>query len=283
VAPSDRPRDRCVAGRSRYAPFREDTRAAAPRAAGSAGLPRRSVDVLEQGRIRADDRSDPAPDLRRPRDAHRCRVEAARRSGGHHPAAGSTTATRSRIRPGPSRTASSTWRAPRSTSCLAEDGSPRTYAGRSSAAPKNSRCIGRPARTRRRCSRGSRGRAAPVVRGGALFRVWGSTSLEPTSMRAVVAIEAERTPDQDPAFAFRQLVDIAERALSPGINDPTTACRPSTASMICCPCWPRAVFHRGRAWTTRVGSGSSFRAPTGMRWFTSRSTRSGNTVGDRSK
>ena len=27
----------------------------------------------------------------------------------------------------------------------------------------------------------------------------------------------------DPAFGFRQLVDIAERALSPGVNDPTTA------------------------------------------------------------
>lgn len=28
---------------------------------------------------------------------------------------------------------------------------------------------------------------------------------------------------QDPTFGFRQLVDIAERALSPGMNDPTTA------------------------------------------------------------
>jgi len=28
---------------------------------------------------------------------------------------------------------------------------------------------------------------------------------------------------QDVAFGFRQLVDIAEKALSPGINDPTTA------------------------------------------------------------
>jgi uncharacterized membrane protein len=33
----------------------------------------------------------------------------------------------------------------------------------------------------------------------------------------------ERTLHQDTAFGFRQLVDIAERALSPGINDPTTA------------------------------------------------------------
>lgn len=28
---------------------------------------------------------------------------------------------------------------------------------------------------------------------------------------------------QDLAFSFRQLVDIAEKALSPGVNDPTTA------------------------------------------------------------
>ena len=33
----------------------------------------------------------------------------------------------------------------------------------------------------------------------------------------------ERTFDQDPLLAFRLLVDIALRALSPGINDPTTA------------------------------------------------------------
>ena len=33
----------------------------------------------------------------------------------------------------------------------------------------------------------------------------------------------ERTFEQDPALAFRVLVDIALRALSPAINDPTTA------------------------------------------------------------
>ena len=33
----------------------------------------------------------------------------------------------------------------------------------------------------------------------------------------------ERTMDQDVAFGFRQLVDIATKALSPSINDPTTA------------------------------------------------------------
>lgn len=38
-----------------------------------------------------------------------------------------------------------------------------------------------------------------------------------------VGIEPERTMDQDVAFGLRQLVDIAEKALSPAINDPTTA------------------------------------------------------------
>ncbi len=33
----------------------------------------------------------------------------------------------------------------------------------------------------------------------------------------------ERTMAQDPMFGFRQLVDIAERAVSPAVNDPTTA------------------------------------------------------------
>src|SRR4029077_7268164 len=38
-----------------------------------------------------------------------------------------------------------------------------------------------------------------------------------------VAISDERTLEQDPAFAFRIIVDIASKALSPAINDPTTA------------------------------------------------------------
>lgn len=38
-----------------------------------------------------------------------------------------------------------------------------------------------------------------------------------------VAVGAERTIEQDPTFAFRIIVDIASKALSPAINDPTTA------------------------------------------------------------
>jgi uncharacterized membrane protein len=36
-------------------------------------------------------------------------------------------------------------------------------------------------------------------------------------------IDRQRTVDQDPAFGIRQIVDIALKALSPGINDTTTA------------------------------------------------------------
>jgi uncharacterized membrane protein len=39
----------------------------------------------------------------------------------------------------------------------------------------------------------------------------------------MIALGRERTLDQDPAFALRILVDIAIRALSPAVNDPTTA------------------------------------------------------------
>ena len=39
----------------------------------------------------------------------------------------------------------------------------------------------------------------------------------------MVALGEERTIEQDTAFALRILVDIAIRALSPAVNDPTTA------------------------------------------------------------
>ena len=42
-------------------------------------------------------------------------------------------------------------------------------------------------------------------------------------LRRHVDLASERSLQQDIAFGLRRLVDIAERALSPGINDPTTA------------------------------------------------------------
>jgi uncharacterized membrane protein len=46
---------------------------------------------------------------------------------------------------------------------------------------------------------------------------------EPRLVRRVFVLARQRTVDQDPAFALRMLVDIAIRALSPAVNDPTTA------------------------------------------------------------
>jgi uncharacterized membrane protein len=63
-----------------------------------------------------------------------------------------------------------------------------------------------------------------VAQGAVLFRV----SEEPDSSTRKrildsIALGEERTSRQDPAYALRILVDIAIKALSPGINDPTTA------------------------------------------------------------
>lgn len=62
---------------------------------------------------------------------------------------------------------------------------------------------------------------APVV------EVWRTDRAQaPIDARAVlrrIGGGVERTMAQDPMFGFRQLVDIGEKALSPAINDPTTA------------------------------------------------------------
>jgi len=42
-------------------------------------------------------------------------------------------------------------------------------------------------------------------------------------LRKMIVLGRERTIEQDPAFAIRIIVDIADRALSAGVNDPTTA------------------------------------------------------------
>jgi uncharacterized membrane protein len=59
--------------------------------------------------------------------------------------------------------------------------------------------------------------------GNPLFRVYGNANVPPEALRASVAFGAERTMEQDPALAFRVMVDIANKGLSPAINDPTTA------------------------------------------------------------
>jgi len=70
---------------------------------------------------------------------------------------------------------------------------------------------------------------APIVgdflpKGAPAFEV--SSQLEADDERElqqVILVGAERTMRQDAGFGLRQLVDVAGRALSPGVNDPATA------------------------------------------------------------
>lgn len=57
-----------------------------------------------------------------------------------------------------------------------------------------------------------------------ILRVLGGTGpLPEKALRAAIELGTERTFEQDPKYAIRLLVDIAIKALSPAINDPTTA------------------------------------------------------------
>ncbi len=63
-----------------------------------------------------------------------------------------------------------------------------------------------------------------VADGSALFSVYDEQGrLGDEWLRGTVATGDERTMRQDPAFAFRLFADISARALSPGVNDPTTS------------------------------------------------------------
>jgi len=63
-----------------------------------------------------------------------------------------------------------------------------------------------------------------VAPGEPLFALHGGAArIDERTLHATVAFGGERTMEQDPLFAFRILVDIALKALSPAINDPTTA------------------------------------------------------------
>lgn len=65
-----------------------------------------------------------------------------------------------------------------------------------------------------------------VSEGEAVARLHGGRAPEQTEIDrlcAAVGLGTRRTMTQDVAFGLRQLSDIALRALSPGVNDPTTA------------------------------------------------------------
>ena len=66
-----------------------------------------------------------------------------------------------------------------------------------------------------------------VPEGAVLIKVYGdrgvATGREHRRLCGMVALGSERTIEQDPAFAMRIMVDIADKALSAAVNDPTTA------------------------------------------------------------
>ncbi len=70
------------------------------------------------------------------------------------------------------------------------------------------------------------GVGAFVSTGTRTLEVYGSVRRPPLAerrLRGMIALGIERTIEQDPAFAVRIMVDVAIRALSPAVNDPTTA------------------------------------------------------------
>jgi uncharacterized membrane protein len=63
-----------------------------------------------------------------------------------------------------------------------------------------------------------------VVEGSLLLRVCGGTrNIDEQALRETFEMGEERTFEQDPRYAIRLLVDIAIKALSTAVNDPTTA------------------------------------------------------------
>jgi uncharacterized membrane protein len=63
-----------------------------------------------------------------------------------------------------------------------------------------------------------------VATGEPLFLLYGgATAIGDRTLRTQVAFGPERTIEQDSVFAFRVIVDVAIKALSKAINDPTTA------------------------------------------------------------
>jgi uncharacterized membrane protein len=63
-----------------------------------------------------------------------------------------------------------------------------------------------------------------VVDGSPLaFVRGGSRAIQEKRIRSAILLRPERTMAQDPKYSLRLLVDVAIRALSPAVNDPTTA------------------------------------------------------------
>jgi uncharacterized membrane protein len=77
-----------------------------------------------------------------------------------------------------------------------------------------------------------------IIAGTRLVRIWPGdrvTDRLEAEINAAFVLGSNRTPVQDVEFSINQLVEVAVRALSPGINDPFTAitCLDRLASALC--------------------------------------------------
>jgi len=97
-----------------------------------------------------------------------------------------------------------------------------------------------------------------VEAGELLFEVYGNpgqADVAERDLRGLVALGLERTIEEDPAFALRVMVDVANKALSPAVNDPTTAVqvldylgdslRVIGETDLSTPSWHSGAAHRG--------------------------------------
>jgi uncharacterized membrane protein len=95
-----------------------------------------------------------------------------------------------------------------------------------------------------------------VVPGTPVLAVHGEGAPSRRALRYALSVGVERTLHQDLAFGLRQLSDIALRALSPAVNDPTTAVQcldrivQFLAAVVRMPLGP--VHHRDRAGAVRL-------------------------------
>lgn len=97
-----------------------------------------------------------------------------------------------------------------------------------------------------------------LLPGAVLATIWPATSLDndlENSVRETFVLGPERTLQSDIELGLRQMADIGIKALSPAINDPTTA-------MICIDRLSEALVHfarRVRPWPVRSGNDGSVR------------------------
>jgi uncharacterized membrane protein len=110
--------------------------------------------------------------------------------------------------------------------------------------------------------------------GAALVTVHGGDGPPDDSARGCVHLDRSRMMYQDPLYGIRELVDVASQALSPAVNQPTTA-------VVVIDRLEELLLRIGRrpqptgfSWIATVSCGSSILSPRGPKLSTWRSPRS---------